>query len=100
MSEPAWESVAKEAQDHLHASISRVRPSLGSTKLPRESLNCSGLPKQLLSPLELEITETAPEHLVSALAKKKHSAVEVATAFLRRAVIAQSAVLDEPFLPK
>ena len=99
MGELAWESVAKEAQDHRHASISRVRPALGNIKVPKESLNYSGLPKRLLSKQELEITDAPPEHLISVLATKRHSAVEVATAFLRRAVIAQSAVLDDFFFP-
>ena len=100
MGEPAWELVAKQARDHLHASIKRVRPALGDINLPRGSLDYSGLPKQLLSPQELDITETSPEHLALALAEKRYSAVKVATAFLRRAVIAQSAVFYIPFLPR
>ena len=94
MSERTWKAIAREAQDHLHASISRVQPSVPKISPSSDTLDYSGLPKSYLSPKELKITETPTEHLVSALAEKSYSAVEVTRAFLRRAVIAQSAVFD------
>lgn len=96
MSEPTWKAVAKGAQDYLQASIDRVRPVVQDLPHLVQALDCSGLPKKLLSAKEVEITETSTENLVSALAKRKYNAVEVVSAFLRRAVIAQHAVLDDP----
>lgn len=94
MSDRTWEAVAREAQSCRDASIRRVRPSVPDISLSNESFDNSSLPRRLLPQGENEITEAPPERIVKALAEERYTAVEVTTAFLRRAVIAQSAVLN------
>jgi len=78
-------------RDHRDESITAVQPTLSDvpSQLP---LNITGLPKQLLTKREIEITETSPEDLLSALASGTLSSTEVASAFLRRAGLAQKLV--------
>ncbi len=97
MTGKSWEKVAEEAQTYRDASINRFQPITSHLKAQLENLannlDRSSLPKQVLcSPKELEITETSVEELISALTERKYSAVDVTTAFLRRAVVAQYAV--------
>ncbi len=97
MSDMTWKAIARQAQDYLHASIDRVQPRVPDIPLPPdESSDSTSLPKRLLPVKEVEITEAPVERLVLALAEKRYTAFEVTTAFLRRAVIAQSAVLCSP----
>jgi len=86
-----WQEVAKQAQDLRDASIARVQPAVPDvpSDLP---LNLTTLPIQLLSPEEVEITETPPECLLSALASGRLTSTKVTGAFLRRAGLAQKLV--------
>ncbi|KIV94592.1 hypothetical protein PV10_02344 [Exophiala mesophila] len=85
-----WQDVAALAQSLRDKSIDRIEPAVpkvpSSSELP---LNTSKLPSQLLSPEESKITETCPEQLLKSLASGELSSVQVVTAFLRRAGIAQ-----------
>ena len=92
MSDRTWEAIAREAQVYRDASISRVQPGVPNIPLLGESFDCSRLPRRLLPRREVEVTEALTEDIVSALAERKYTAYEVTVAFLRRAVIAQSAV--------
>lgn len=104
MTETTWIQVAEEAQAYRQASIDRcqsitqeVAAQIGDSL---DSTNLSGISKKVLSSEELEITESLPEDLQSALAGKKYSATAVTTAFLKRAVVAQYAVCVTSFLPR
>jgi amidase len=87
-----WQEVAANSQKHRDETIAAVEPKIPDP-LAELPLNVSGIPKRLLTPEEIGITETLPEKLVSLLAKGELSATTVAKAFLRRAGLAQKLVL-------
>ncbi|KAI9815959.1 MAG: hypothetical protein M1827_001951 [Pycnora praestabilis] len=82
-----WQEVAEKMQKHRAETIAKVRPPIPDvpSKLP---LNVTGIPKELLSSREIELTETAPEELVASLASGKLTSTEITNAFLRRAGLA------------
>jgi amidase len=84
-----WQEIAKKSQDYRDASIARVQPPSVHGDLP---LNVSGIPRQLLSTREADITELAPEALYTLLAAGKLTSTEVTTAYLKRAAVAQNLV--------
>ncbi|PVF95671.1 amidase [Serendipita vermifera] len=83
-----WQDIAKEAQDYRDASIARVTPEIPHppVNLPK---NVMGIPRELLSQNEIQITETVPEVLLQLMASGQLSVTTVCTAFLRRAGLAQ-----------
>ena len=87
----SWQDVARTAQEQRDASVARVKPAIPElpADLPRD---VSGLPKELLSSEEVEITQTAPEDIVASIASGKLSSVTVTEAFLRRAGLASKLV--------
>ena len=88
-----WQTVAKKAQDHRDKSIAEVQPAI--PEVPAElPLDVTGLPKELLNEKEVSITEKPAEELVEALASGKLTSVEVTSAFLRRAGLAQKLVSE------
>ncbi|KAB8337251.1 hypothetical protein FH972_021553 [Carpinus fangiana] len=93
MSTDSWESIAAEAQKHRDASIDRLQPPLpglpATADLP---LDVTSIPAAVLTPQEVAITEASPEHVLQKLAGQEWSAVDVASAFLRRAGLAQQLV--------
>jgi hypothetical protein len=97
-----WQDIAKEAQEHRDASLARVVPGLPeaferiqfSGELPKSSIH---VPGKALHPRDFRITETLPEVLLESLAKGNLSAIDVTTAFLRRAVLAQKLVISNNF---
>ena len=84
-----WQEVAQRAQAYRDASIAAITPPIPAIQadLPE---NVTHLPRVLLPAREIEITEMLPEELLRALASGKLSSVEVTSAFLRRAGLAQS----------
>jgi hypothetical protein len=85
-----WQEVAADRQAYRDLTIAAVDPPLPYlTDLP---LNTILLAKEILTPDELEITESTVEELAPKLADGTLSAVTVAKAFLRRAGLAQKAV--------
>jgi len=91
MARKPWQEVAKIAQQARDRSIAQVQPPVPDVPLDLP-LNVSDIPRQLLTPAEVEITETAPEILAQSLASGKLTSVEVVNAFLRRAALAQKLV--------
>lgn len=86
-----WQETAKQMQDHRDATIAAIEPKL--PPLPAElPLNVTSIPKQLLTEREMELTESAPEYLINALAAGFVTSTEVTKAFLRRAALAQELV--------
>jgi len=87
----SWQDIAKQAQKHRDETIAAVQPPVPdvASDLP---LNVSGIPKELLSEREIDITETAPEDLVEHMSTGTITSAEVTTAFLRRAGLAQKLV--------
>jgi amidase len=89
-----WQEIAEEAQYHRDTTIALVKPGLPqafeniqfSEGLPNNSMN---VPGRALHPKDFRITERLPEELVLSMAAGELSAVDVTTAFLRRAVLAQ-----------
>ncbi|KAL8995184.1 MAG: hypothetical protein Q9169_005043 [Polycauliona sp. 2 TL-2023] len=88
MATTSWQDVAATAQELRDARISRIDPPVPDAPqdLPR---NVTGIPKQLLTTNEINITEAVPEELISALASGKITSFAVVNAFLRRAGLAQ-----------
>jgi hypothetical protein len=86
-----WQEVAKTMQQHRDATIAAVEPPVPDR--PKQiPLNVTGLPRQLLSEREVQLTEMLPEQLVESLADGSLTSVEVTNAFLRRAGLAQKLV--------
>lgn len=83
-----WQDIAREVQDYRDASIDRIQPAIPMlpASLPPYILD---IPSQVLSHQEIQITETAPEDLLSKLTSGEITATSVTTAFLRRAGLAQ-----------
>lgn len=89
-----WEVQAQRAQEQRHVSLAKVEPPLqGVPKphdLPRNSLE---LVKTVLTPREIEITESYKiNELLALLRERQISVEEVTRAFLRRAALAQATV--------
>lgn len=87
-----WQQVAETAQKHRDDTIAQVQPTVPdvSSELP---LNVTLIPKALLSPKEVKITECPAEELVDSIASGRLTSREVTNAFLRRAGLAQNLVL-------
>ena len=96
-----WTDISAKAQTKLRNSI----PSewrIPQDKLPGDDvLDVTGFPAQsgLLSDAELKITESYATEIVGAIAAGEWSAVEVTTAFCKRAAIAHQ-VVGFPRSPK
>ena len=80
MSNLNWQDIARQVQEHRDATIAEVR--------------FTGIPRDLLSAREVEITESTTERLIEFLATGQLRSREVTAAFLRRAGIAQSLASD------
>ncbi|KAI0967236.1 amidase signature domain-containing protein [Xylaria arbuscula] len=84
-----WEEVAADRQKHRDntlVSLNPPPPKLLTNDIP---LDTTRIPKTLLTPSDLEITESNVEDLTSKLASGHWSAKTVVQAFLGRAAIAQ-----------
>jgi len=86
-----WQEIAADRQKHRDATIASIQPPIPDvpTELP---LNVSAIPRQLLTPEEIKITETTVEELVALLAGRKLTTTEVTKAYLRKAGLAQKLV--------
>ncbi|KAF2643232.1 amidase [Massarina eburnea CBS 473.64] len=89
---PTWQTIAKKVQDHRDATIAKVQPSIPDIALEDIPLDSTSIPKTILKPEEIAITESTPEDLVSKLASGELTSVEVTNAFLRRAALSQKLV--------
>lgn len=91
----AWQEKVSWAQDFRQKSLEKVEPRLEG--LPTEQpLSSQDLPKMVLTPREIEITEKyTVKELLDILRERKISVEEVTRAFLRRAALAQAAVSHE-----
>lgn len=89
-----WKPLVAKAVKVRDDSLARIDPPL--PQLPKKlPLDVSGIPSQVLTPQEVEITEGHDAtSLAAAIASKKYSAETVARAFLRRAALAQMLVLS------
>ena len=88
MSKPSWHDVASQVQLHRTSTVTEVQPQIPD--VPKElPLNVTSIPRELLSPREVEITELTTETLVASLASSSLTSREVTNAFLRRAGLAQ-----------
>jgi len=92
----SWQDVAKEAQEYRDASIAVLTadfpPGLDGdefSELPRNSIDISSA---VLRPRDIQITERPPEELIRAIGNGELSVIDVTTAFLRRAALAQKLV--------
>ncbi|KAL5414614.1 hypothetical protein PMIN03_003114 [Paraphaeosphaeria minitans] len=86
-----WKEVAKEAQEHRDSTINTLSPPAPQlpTELPR---NVLPIATELLHPKVIFITNLPPEQLLPLLSTGQVSAVEVTTAYLQRAALAQGLV--------
>ncbi|KAH7136258.1 amidase signature domain-containing protein [Dactylonectria macrodidyma] len=86
-----WEDKVRWARDKRDASLAKVEPKLEG--IPKTlPLSSQDLPKAILTPREIEITENySITELLSILWERKVSVEEVTRAFLRRAALAQAA---------
>lgn len=86
-----WRAIAQEARDYRDASLEKLDFFVSGipAELPQ---NVTTIPGVLLSETDFKITGMLPEDLVKSLSLGELSSVDVTTAFLRRAVIAQHVV--------
>ncbi|KAE9373330.1 amidase [Stipitochalara longipes BDJ] len=88
-----WQEITKEAQDHRDASLATFAKDFPAEITPDDFAdlpdNSANIPGMVLQARDLKITESLPEELVKLLANGDLSAVDVTTAFLRRAALAQ-----------
>ena len=90
-----WRVIAQQARDYRDASLKKL--DFSASGIPAElPQNVTTIPKALLSETDFNITRTLPEDLVKSLSSGELSSVDVTTAFLRRAVIAQHVVSQTP----
>ncbi|KAF1810440.1 putative glutamyl-tRNA amidotransferase subunit A [Eremomyces bilateralis CBS 781.70] len=82
-----WQETVAVVQQYRDNSLD-IDPPLSGIPLNLPS-NVSEIPRKFLSAIELDITETPPEHLLEKLASGELSSVAVTQAFLRRAALAQ-----------
>ncbi|KAH6951047.1 amidase signature domain-containing protein [Ilyonectria sp. MPI-CAGE-AT-0026] len=86
-----YKEIVSSARAKRDTSLAKVKPKLQGIpdKLP---LNCQGLPKAILTPRKIEITENYSfTELLALLQERKIIVEEVTRAFLRRAALAQAA---------
>ncbi|KAJ4302778.1 hypothetical protein N0V90_001669 [Kalmusia sp. IMI 367209] len=90
-SERPWQDIAEEAQTERDSSISALSPPAPKlpSKLPR---NVLPIPLEILDPNVISITNLPPDELLSLLSTGRLSSVDVTTAFLQRAAVAQGLV--------
>lgn len=88
------EDKVKLVRAERDASLAKVEPKLDSIPAVDDlPLSSQDMPKTILTPREIEITENYPiTQLLSLLRKRKVSVEEVTRAFLRRAALAHAAV--------
>lgn len=88
MAKESWQDISRSVQDHHDSTLAQIKPPISDAplELPRD---VTTIPRGLLSPREIEITELLTENLISSLATGKLSCTEVTSAFLRRAGLAQ-----------
>ncbi|KAJ4358598.1 uncharacterized protein N0V89_003182 [Didymosphaeria variabile] len=86
----SWQTIAKRTQQHRDATLAAVEPPIPD--LPELPLDSTPVPKTILTPEELSITESDPVDLLSKLSSGNLSSATVTNAFLRRATLAQKLV--------
>lgn len=88
----AWETKVQEALSLRDATLQQVNPPLEAIPDPLP-LNSQGLPAQLLTAREYELTQNYDAvQLVQMLRSKQVTSLELTKAFLRRAALAQYAL--------
>ena len=91
--EPSWKQVSRTWCLHRDSTLSKVNPPLLDVAKESEKLrNVTGIPRQLLEPREVELTEMTTEALLEQLSSGRLLSTEVVNAFLRRAALAQKLV--------
>lgn len=89
MSKTAWQDIAHQVRHHRASTIAEVQPQIPDVSKDLRD-NVTSVPRELLSPREVEITELKTEVLVAALATGELTSREVTNAFLRRAGLVQN----------
>jgi amidase len=87
-----WQQIAAEKKGHQ---LDAVPKEWLSSNLPSaEQLTVIHFPQEsnVLSGLDIEITESSVATLLSSLASRKWSSVQVTTSFYKRAIVAQELV--------
>lgn len=87
----SWQQTASKVQAYRLQSISKIHPAIPDLPMPLPK-NVTGVPQQLLTPHEIEITQSTVEHLLACLSTGTWTSKTVALAFMRRAAIAQKLV--------
>jgi len=90
----SWEDKAAWARAKRTASLAKVKPKLIGIPEPNDMpQNSRDLPKDVLTPREIELTENyGIKDLLALLRERKVTVEEVTRAFLRRAALAHAAV--------
>lgn len=96
----SWQDKAAWAQAKRSASLAKVSPKLvGVPEWDDLPQNSRGLPRDILTPWEIELTEDYTiTKLLHLLRTRTVSVEEVTRAFLRRAALAHAAVRTHPLL--
>ncbi|KAL9599860.1 MAG: hypothetical protein Q9219_003554 [cf. Caloplaca sp. 3 TL-2023] len=88
LSPKPWQEVVKEIQAYRSESIAKANPALPELPIPLPK-KVVDIPEQVLSPLEVRITQSSPEAILSAISRGVWTSKVVTQAFLRRACLAQ-----------
>jgi amidase len=93
----SWEDKAAWARTKRTASLAKVKPKLiGIPEPDAMPQNSRDLPRDVLTPREIELTESyGITDLLALLRERKVTVEEVTRAFLRRAALAHAAVWPE-----
>lgn len=87
---PAWQEIVKTAQEYRDSTLNLDPPI---PEVPADlPLDVTAIPKNLLSPETVAITQTPPDELVKSLALGRLTSLAVTTSFLQRAGVAQKLV--------
>ncbi|KAI5299383.1 hypothetical protein KEM56_003289 [Ascosphaera pollenicola] len=91
IAETGYQPAVKKVRDYRESTLAKVEPPLKDLPSPLPA-NCQGLPAQVLTERERELTEKYEAvELVELMSSKKVTCEEVTRAFLRRAALAQAA---------
>jgi len=90
----SWENKAAWARAKRTSSLAKVKPKLIGIPKPADlPQNSRNLPRDILTPRELELTESyGVTELLALLREREATVEEVTRAFLRRAALAHAAV--------
>lgn len=91
MSETKYKEFAAQARKRRDEALP-IKYKLSQSSLQNTPRNLTSMPREHLSPAELEIVDSKAEHILFQIREKRWSALEVTEAFCKAAAIAHQLV--------